>query len=386
MSLLDFHQDIYGPVFNSAGLPQWATLIDDLVPPPASDLGFPLEYFVNPVLHVAFDNFWSNAARPSTGGVGVQDRYAAAWAHVAGRFAGKSGVLGYELMNEPFPGSNWRACFPAGCTDFEPRLLDAFNRKVSESIRNSDKTTIIFYEPSVTTALGPPSFLPPPAGTGMAFSYHAYGCKNDTTCINSLNAGAPADSAYVNNQALAYGRQNSVALFATEWGAFTPLNSVNGDVPAAISQGARELDDAMMSWTYWTYANKTPYEVSFGSTTQGLVDDLKQSRTTPGNVNWDRIDALVRPHPKAVAGTPLKWSFDTMSKVFSFEYSTRGVDGKVFGPGSLTEVYIPKRHYPQGYVVEVQGADVASVTNNEALYIVTNGGRESVTVLVRPRT
>ena len=71
-----------------------------------------------PALQRTFDNFWANARGP--GGVGVQTRYAAAWRHVAARFRAQRGVMGYDLMNEPFPGSGVRDCFSAaGCREFE---------------------------------------------------------------------------------------------------------------------------------------------------------------------------------------------------------------------------------------------------------------------------
>src|SRR5206468_2013299 len=70
--------------------------------------GFPGNYLAMPALQHAFDHFWAND--PGPGGVGLQDRYAAAWRHVAERFAGNRYVLGYDLLNEPWPGSTWQEC------------------------------------------------------------------------------------------------------------------------------------------------------------------------------------------------------------------------------------------------------------------------------------
>src|SRR5437773_11202983 len=47
-SLLDFHQDLYGPVFTGDGLPPWATLTDNLPLKPSH--GFPNDYFELPAL------------------------------------------------------------------------------------------------------------------------------------------------------------------------------------------------------------------------------------------------------------------------------------------------------------------------------------------------
>lgn len=104
-SLLDFHQDMYNQLFQGEGFPRWAVQ-DGGLPNPRH--GFPGNYLSNHALQRAYDNFWAN--KPGPGGIGLQDRYAAAWAHVAQRFRGNPSVLGYEIMNEPFPGSDVIAC------------------------------------------------------------------------------------------------------------------------------------------------------------------------------------------------------------------------------------------------------------------------------------
>ena len=71
--------------------------------PNQPDLGFPGNYLAMPAVQHAFEHFWSDS--PGPGGVGLQERYTAAWAHVASRFASNAHVLGYDLFNEPWPGS-----------------------------------------------------------------------------------------------------------------------------------------------------------------------------------------------------------------------------------------------------------------------------------------
>ena len=80
--MLDFHQDLYNERFQGEGWPDWAVQDDGLPAEPKA--GFPANYLVMPALQRAFDHFWAND--PGPGGVGLQDRYAAAWAHVAARF------------------------------------------------------------------------------------------------------------------------------------------------------------------------------------------------------------------------------------------------------------------------------------------------------------
>src|SRR6202011_1147470 len=102
VSMLDFHQDLFNEAFQGEGAPDWAVQTGGLA---NLRLGFPRNYLADPALQHALDQFWANAAGP--GGVGLQDRYAAAWAHVAARFRDNPAVLGYELLNEAWPGTLW---------------------------------------------------------------------------------------------------------------------------------------------------------------------------------------------------------------------------------------------------------------------------------------
>ncbi len=118
--ILDMHQDQYSryivpaksgsapsgctPSGGGDGAPGWAVQADGK---PACAL-FGIDE-LNPAESASFYNFWHNS--PVTGpqgqapGTGLQDHYIGALAALARRFAGTPAVLGYELMNEPQPGS-----------------------------------------------------------------------------------------------------------------------------------------------------------------------------------------------------------------------------------------------------------------------------------------
>ena len=72
-SLIDFHQDGWGPLVGSDGFPAWMTLTGDAAND--TDAGFPLYYQQNPALQQAFQSFWDDADGP--GDAGLQDDYAA---------------------------------------------------------------------------------------------------------------------------------------------------------------------------------------------------------------------------------------------------------------------------------------------------------------------
>ena len=74
MSLIDFHQDGWGPSFVCAGFPEWATITGSNPIRPIDN--FPKLYFSSKALQTAFDKFWANAPGPD--GRGLQDHYAQA--------------------------------------------------------------------------------------------------------------------------------------------------------------------------------------------------------------------------------------------------------------------------------------------------------------------
>lgn len=81
-SVIDMHQDAYGA-------PAWATLTDGL-----STCLTNGERNSSPAVNRAWNNFYDNTD-------GIRDRFAAIWAAVAKRFAGRSEVAGFDVLNEP---------------------------------------------------------------------------------------------------------------------------------------------------------------------------------------------------------------------------------------------------------------------------------------------
>jgi endoglycosylceramidase len=146
-SMLDFHQDLYNERFEGEGWPDWAVIDDGLPAEPKN--GFPANYLTMPALNRAFDHFWANDLAPD--GTGLVDRYALAWKHVANRFKTMPGSLGYDLMNEPWPGSTYPSCVSTeGCPAFDQGPLSEFTLKTIKAIREADKRNLAWYEPLLT--------------------------------------------------------------------------------------------------------------------------------------------------------------------------------------------------------------------------------------------
>ncbi|MFG2818603.1 cellulase family glycosylhydrolase [Kitasatospora sp. NPDC048365] len=341
-SLVDSHQDAFNESVGASwsGFPEWATFPDGL--PVQPNPGFPLVYFTSPAQNQTWANFWRDRAAPD--GVGVQEHYAAMWAHVAQRFADRPYVLGYDLINEPWPGWDYPTCFPNGCPDFERGVLAPFQAKAMKAIREVDRKHLLFYEPSLTNDFGTPDFMPNPTGDPDAgLSYHDY-CVGEDTCVTNGLDRAVADG---------------VAAVVTEFGATTDA--------ARLTRLADRFDDSMVSWMFWSLAqNQTPNHPQEPPTGPNLMDP-----------------AIVRPYPRAVAGTPQQWNYDTTTGTFTLWYGAAGIDpGRPVAADAVTEVYLPPSAYPDGYQVQVQGGTVVSSPGARLLQLATAPGQGTVQVTV----
>lgn len=101
---LDMHQDLYGgPVDKGAGdgAPTWACITDGAEFHPAK-LVWAEGYFFGKAVHRSFDHFWANDV---CCGKPIQEHYCAMWKHVAERFKDSPALFGFDVMNEPFPGT-----------------------------------------------------------------------------------------------------------------------------------------------------------------------------------------------------------------------------------------------------------------------------------------
>jgi endoglycosylceramidase len=365
-ALLDFHQDQYNERFHGEGFPAWAVQDDGL--PNSPDLGFPQNYLGMPALQHAFDHLWADS--PGPGGVGLQERYAAAWGRVARRFRRDRHVLGYDLFNEPWPGTDWAPCAtPAGCPAFDARL-GALEAKAIAAIRRSDRSHLVWYEPNVMFNQGfSPTHLPDfrDARAGMSFHDYCLGGEPPAACARG-ERGALAN-------ALARSRATGDALLLSEFGATTDA--------ASLTQVADDADAALTGWIEWAYCGCSDPTGSIPPSSEAVVLDPRKP-PRGGNLVMPTLRALARPYPQAVAGTPRKFRFDSSSARFTFTYSTRRASGRGrFAAGSRTVVFVPRLRYPRGYRVRVRGARVIS-RRDERLRLASLPGARSIGLTLTP--
>jgi endoglycosylceramidase len=315
-----------------------------------------------PSLQHAFDAFWANS--PGPGGVGLATRYASAWGHVARAFRGSSDVLGYDLFNEPWPGTDWQPCATAaGCPDFDRRLGAAQGAAIS-AIRSADPRHLVFYEPNVTFNFANPTLLPDLRDSRLAMSFHDY-CAAATGCAKTERK--------VLSNARRRAAATGDALLLTEFGAVDDL--------AALRRMAGEADASAMGWTEWAYCGCDDPTGAVPPSDEALV--LDPARPPRGaNLKAAKLGALERPHPMAIAGTPRAYRFDVKRRRFTFTYDTRRAGGGRFGAAARTLVWLPRAVRARRHRVVVRGARVVSRPGAQVLVLAARAGARRVSLRV----
>jgi endoglycosylceramidase len=345
--LVDLHQDGWGPTLGSDGFPEWMTITHG-----AEDTGtdFPLYYVTNPAIQAAFDSFWAN--EPGPDGTPLQDQVAVMFEALAEGLGENEGVLGYDLLNEPWPGTVWDPCVnaPTGCPT-QDRALDAFAARMTTAIRRHDPDRLIFGEPYVLFNFGTArtNVGLPGGDPASGLSYHLY----------TLDV---AQEPEVQRFAIEWSERTGGALLNTEFGAVTD--------PVAVDRLVNELDGSLVPWIWWTYD-------------ENVIRDLGEP-PVEANLHTEVVDALVRPHPLAVAGTPTSHAFTVADRVLRASWTTGRSDGGAFAPGTETTFQVAPRTYPVGYRVKVTGGRVTSPADAARLTVVADGGAAQVSVKLWP--
>ncbi|MFN2110558.1 MAG: cellulase family glycosylhydrolase [Anaerolineae bacterium] len=362
---LDMHQDLYSVLF-SDGAPAWATLTDGT---PHLDLGgvWSDAYFTSMAVQTALDNFWSNTPAPD--GIGLQDHYARMWAHLAQRYADEPAVIGYDIMNEPFPGSAaaqaQAAMFARGAellasvapsladsvedlmnqwltaegrstilqllrdielytqvidvtesiySTFEKTQLMTLYRRVAQAIRAVDPASALFLETTMGSNMGVYSGIKPVildgdrADTGARDPAQVYAAHGYDLVVDTpdIAAASPERVELIFRRHGATAHHLGMPMLVGEWGAY---GRNPGTLPAAWHV-VHQFEKLLCSDTYWAYE--------------------------PGIEHFPCFQAIQRPYPERVAGTLQSYHYDPESGVFTCTWEE---DGQITVP---SRIYLPE--------------------------------------------
>ncbi len=370
-TLIDFHQDGYSKKYQEGlGAPVWAALSPS---EKGRNAEFPINLFggiagISLATDHDIDAFWQNKVGPK--GQLLQQSYSNMVKMVSQYFLLTPGIIGYEIMNEPFPGSTWPVCynrtisFRVGCPQFDTDVLSPFYATITNSIRSIDKKRIIFYEPNVFFDEGAPSFVLAPKDNNMGFSFHNYYNENPKQAFENASQHVAITG--------------SVPLM-TEFGAALTTTD-------QFSQIVELADQYNMSWMEWAYTNNPGYKIAVvphvpaDPKEQGIVYDAKFPLKNK-NVKWDRLYILSRVYPEIVAGKIYNYQYISSSKRFTLKFATKDSMRKMISTNPYSKIIIPPYIYPHGYTVQVEGAKIISTIYNN-LILKNDDTADTVDVLI----
>ncbi|MEC0241208.1 cellulase family glycosylhydrolase [Paenibacillus dokdonensis] len=348
---LDMHQDLYSSLYGD-GAPAWATLPDGL--PHVTGSLWSDAYLESPAVNRSLDHFWANAS--AADGIGLQDHYAEMWKHAAAFFADCPNIIGYDMMNEPYPGTQGQEVFGmmiaayaqevmgldeadmedlaalwfdeekkqevlAGMADmktygmlvdqareasqrFERDVLAPFFSKTAAAIRKAAPDGFLMLETSYFANMGVESGIELAGENGAAFpgqvfAPHGYDLVVDTEHYEIYNQER-VDLIFATHRKVQ--ERLNIPVLIGEWGAFTNHPTTLGLARQLIAIFERYL----WSNTYWCWCDgfrETPYS-----------------------------QALQRAYPQTTGGVLEGYHYDYDKDMFTMEFISSGGKTMIYHP------------------------------------------------------
>eukprot|EP01006_Ploeotia_vitrea_P052081 TRINITY_DN67640_c7_g2_i2.p2 TRINITY_DN67640_c7_g2~~TRINITY_DN67640_c7_g2_i2.p2 ORF type:complete len:506 (-),score=27.93 TRINITY_DN67640_c7_g2_i2:2583-4100(-) len=323
--VLDLHQDLYNPHFCGEGAPDFAVQLNghksNFPHPvaksiPRNSRGIPITsdclkrafalYYVTYDVGRAFQSLYTNDT--------IQSYLEMHWATVAQWFKDEPNVLGYELINEPYLGSEWDdpSVLKPGYT--EKTYLQPLYDKLFEVISRYDKQHIVFYEPTAIFSEIEVHFSHGPGGRSQTprqvLSYHLY-------CPDVKSSGAPRSQ-----EACKLWDEEGVARFVssskrlgggglmTEWGALDESESSLEEIDRMTGLA----DQFGHGWIIWTFK-------SFHDITTANRDGSESFYYTNGTLQAAKVKHLSRTYPHAIAGHLQEFKYDPNTQKSMLRYA-----------------------------------------------------------------
>jgi hypothetical protein len=290
---------------------------------------------------------------------------------VAAAFAGRLRVAGYDIFNEPWPGSRWPSCAnPEGCPPggFDQTDLTAFSNRIIAGIRRADRAHLAFYEPNLQFDVGAATRHGRTGDPNVGMSFHNY-------CLGAA-PGLPhaPDPAGLCRNVGERGVFENAEQHSAETGAALLMTEFGDTEDAQIHRRMAELaDEFMVGWTQWAYIGSAGGQL--------LRDPAKPPRGD--NVGQEMLAALVRPYPQVVAGTPQRVGFDSDARRFELVFATRLPDGRAARAGT-TEVFVPRLHYGRRYRIGLADGELTGGLDTQRLRLRSCRGARATRLTVTP--
>ncbi|KAJ3416187.1 hypothetical protein HDV05_002832 [Chytridiales sp. JEL 0842] len=314
--LVEWHQDLLARQFCGHGMPDWVVKSDwqpmwrrfpfplRLRPFEVGEDGIPSKEdcskltwylaYLTPAVADAFGKFYTNHG-------GIFDSFLAFWRKVATEFKGMSNVIGYEVINEPWPGNHFQdptLLIPGRAST---SLLFNFHDRVARAIRSVDSSALIFFEGVTWESSTNYEKVPGGHANMSVSSYHYY---------KPPSASSP--SAAMQNRVLKdSGKLLGVGTMLTEFAMWEKTGGGNGGEYRV--EVMRAADEWLQSWIGWSYKSFQEPEQPESNEDGGLFDPSGKRRA--------HVEKLLsRPYSFAVAGRILRMSYNDTIAEFTLCY------------------------------------------------------------------
>ncbi|MFT4825833.1 MAG: endoglycosylceramidase [Cryomorphaceae bacterium] len=210
LAVVDLHQDVWSRGIGFDGAPAWADpqCNQTLELPLAEVTGTWFAQYGSPATNTAWANFWfdgyGSADLHCTGP--IQTEFVDMWRWFASRLAGHPAVVGYDMLNEPWPSA------PPGV--FEQTQLFPMYARVAAAIRESDTHTPVYFGPPLYSPATPTIALEPPDPNAV-FAPHIY--TETMFSGGNLSTDAASDEVAIQKD-LGDGERMGVPVWIGEWG------------------------------------------------------------------------------------------------------------------------------------------------------------------------
>jgi endoglycosylceramidase len=310
--IVDFHQDGFARFLSrgcGAGFPLWAVSPRAKVTEP--DNGCRCKNWVflevtDPNVHKSLEDFYADTH-------GVRTRFLAMVDRVASAFAATTGVIGYDLLNEPWGD--------------ETREIAPLYHDEAATIRTRHPGAILFVAGHATTGNGRQTWLPRPAFENFAYSPHYY--NPFVILFETWHGGTYAiDQSFQNMESKA--SEWDVPLFLAEYGVGADVRR-GRDYVAYLND---HLDIGLSSGAQWNY---TPH---WNDRVKDGWNDEDYNILHPSGAL--RPNYRVRAYPRRIAGLPVAFQFRESSSprggpclTFTWEHRPERGETEVFVPDAL---------------------------------------------------
>jgi endoglycosylceramidase len=285
-TILDFHQDLYAEPFCGDGFPSW-TLVEP--GPPRHDCADWHTRYESAEVQAAFDAFWTDAS-------GVRTKFRAMWQRMVERYRDHPGVIGYEPINEPHPGT-------ASVPDWGAGVLTPFYQDMALLIATADPGALVFLDTTALDGVRGSTSLERPLGDQLVLAPHSY----DPLALFGDEVSSEVEQ-----------RLSPWATLGASWDMPVLIGEmgIRAAHPDAAIHLRRHLDamEALgLHGTWWEYSQSAD-----------IWNHEELSLVAADGTEAPMAGELARPYARALAGTRVGSSYQAERRIYALRYTPTG--------------------------------------------------------------